>query len=91
MSVDLGDINQDGRGDVYVANMFSKAGTRIMNGVGEIDRSTRQLMQKFVRGNTLFLSQPDGGYVDSALAQRRLSASVRWRPARAGCSARARA
>ncbi len=66
MSVDLGDVNQDGRVDVYVANMFSKAGTRIMNGAGEMDSTTRQLMTKFVRGNTLFMSQPDGGYTDLA-------------------------
>ena len=66
MSVDLGDVNQDGKVDVYVANMFSKAGTRIMNGAGEMDSTTRQLMTKFVRGNTLFMSQPDGGYSDLA-------------------------
>ena len=68
MSVDLGDMNQDGRLDVYVANMFSKAGTRIMNGVHDIDPRTRELMVKFVRGNTLFMSQADGGFVDSAEA-----------------------
>ena len=66
MSVDLGDMNQDGRLDVYVANMFSKAGTRIMNGAHDIDPLTRELMVKFVRGNTLFMSQADGGYLDSA-------------------------
>lgn len=66
MSVDLGDMNQDGRLDVYVANMFSKAGTRIMNGVSGIDPGMRDLLVKFVRGNTLFMSQADGGYLDQA-------------------------
>ena len=66
MSVDLGDVNRDGRLDVYVANMFSKAGTRIMNGAGEMDSSTRALVEKHVRGNTLFVAQPDGGFTDEA-------------------------
>ncbi len=66
MSVDLGDVDNDGRVDVYVANMFSKAGTRIANGSTQIKPETHELIAKFVRGNTLFMAQPDGGYVDRA-------------------------
>ncbi len=68
MSADLGDVDNDDRVDLYVANMFSKAGTRIANGVGaRVPEATRDLVSKFVRGNTLFLGQPDGGYADHAV------------------------
>jgi hypothetical protein len=68
MSVDLGDVDNDDRVDIYIANMFSKAGTRIANGVeGEVTAGTHALVSKFVRGNTLFLGQPDGGYADHAV------------------------
>ncbi len=68
MSVDLGDLDNDDRVDIYIANMFSKAGTRIASGVtGTIKDDTHALVSKFVRGNTLFLAQPDGGYVDHAI------------------------
>jgi hypothetical protein len=65
MSVDLGDVDGDGRVDLYVSNMFSKAGTRIMAHAG-VDAQTRELVSKHVSGNTLFLAQADGGWVDHA-------------------------
>lgn len=63
MSADLGDLDGDGRLDLHVANMFSKAGTRVLAGA-----STRpelmERMKKFARGNTTYLAQSDGGYLE---------------------------
>ncbi|MBK7864249.1 MAG: VCBS repeat-containing protein [Archangiaceae bacterium] len=67
MGVELGDLDGDHRLDVYVTNMFSKAGTRVLAGVPagtvELER-----LKKFARGNTLYLAQADGGYRESAEA-----------------------
>jgi hypothetical protein len=65
MSVDLGDLDGDGTLDVYIANMFSKAGTRVLAGVPEGTRD-RALLLKFARGNTLYLGDGDGGYAERA-------------------------
>jgi FG-GAP-like repeat len=68
MSVDFGDIDNDGQVDLYVANMFSKAGTRIANTTERLAPEKREQIAKFARGNTLFVAQRDGGYVDQAQA-----------------------
>jgi hypothetical protein len=67
MSVDLGDADGDGALDVYIANMFSKAGTRVLAAVPKGVRSL-DLMQKFARGNTLYVNDGDGGYTERAAA-----------------------
>ncbi len=61
MSADLGDVDRDGTLDLYVSNMFSKAGTRIMAHAA-VDPATRALVGKHVRGNSMFLAQADGGF-----------------------------
>ncbi len=68
MSAEVGDLDGDGRLDVYVANMFSKAGTRVVAGASRAKGAVRQRLEKFARGNTLYLAQPDGGFVESAQA-----------------------
>ncbi|MBS1153870.1 MAG: yrrB 1 [Myxococcaceae bacterium] len=67
MSVDVGDLDNDGRMDLYVANMFSKAGTRVLAGASTKPEVMARL-QKFARGNTLYFSESDGGYVEAAQA-----------------------
>lgn len=66
MSADVGDIDADGRLDLYVANMFSKAGTRVIAG-SKVKGKPRQEIEKFVQGNTLYLAQADGGFVERGL------------------------
>lgn len=67
MSVDIGDLDGDGRLDLYVANMFSKAGTRVLAGTAP-GLANKPLLDKFASGNTLYLAQPDGGFRESAEA-----------------------
>lgn len=63
MSVDVADLDADGRLDLYVANMFSKAGTRVVGNTGASPRR-KAVLEKFARGNTLYLAQPDGGFAE---------------------------
>ena len=65
MSAEIADLDGDGRLDVYTANMFSKAGTRVVSG-SRAKGSKQDRLEKFARGNTLYLQQPDGGFREAA-------------------------
>lgn len=67
MSADVGDVDRDGRLDIYVANMFSKAGTRVIAG-SKVKGKRRAVLEKFAQGNTLYLAQADGGFVEQGKA-----------------------
>ena len=57
MSVTWGDYNHDGWMDLYVSNMFSAAGNRVAfqrRFHGQSDPTTRSLLQRHARGNSLF-------------------------------------
>jgi hypothetical protein len=66
MSVDVGDVDGDGRLDLYVANMFSKAGTRVI-AASPLKGKPRDEIEKFARGNTLYFAQADGGFAERGL------------------------
>lgn len=53
MGATWGDVDGDAREDLYVSNMFSKAGTRITARFDEIDERA----SKMARGNTLFRNE----------------------------------
>ncbi|MFT5497636.1 MAG: hypothetical protein ACI9TH_003043, partial [Kiritimatiellia bacterium] len=61
MSASLGDVNNDGRPDLYVSNMFSGAGQRVTRmaafqpGSGS---TTRARFQRMAKGNSLLVWQP---------------------------------
>lgn len=67
MSADVADFDGDGRPDLYVSNMFSKAGTRVIAGAKGLSPKVLSAVQKFAHGNTLYLSR-DGGFVEQAEA-----------------------
>ncbi|MGJ8655729.1 MAG: FG-GAP repeat domain-containing protein [Akkermansiaceae bacterium] len=81
MSVSWGDLNRDGHTDLYVSNMFSSAGNRItfqkqfQNGNAG-DALTG--FQRFARGNSLFLSTPDGGFKDVSMEYGATMARWAW-------------
>lgn len=56
MGATWGDIDGDRREDLYVSNMYSKAGNRITARFGDIDERA----PKMARGNTLFRNTADG-------------------------------
>ena len=60
MGVSWGDYDGDGRQDLYVSNMFSKAGERITAGIEGLDAR----FAKMARGNTLFRNLGDGRFED---------------------------
>ncbi|HSP77203.1 MAG TPA: VCBS repeat-containing protein, partial [Myxococcaceae bacterium] len=68
MSVDVGDVDGDGRLDVYVANMFSKAGTRVVS-AARVDPELKARLEKFAAGNTLYLAREGGSFEEVARAR----------------------
>ncbi len=71
MSVSWADYDRDGRMDVYVSNMFSAAGSRIValpQFKPEIPGDLRQRYQRFARGNTLLRNLGEEGFTDASIA-----------------------
>lgn len=56
MGVSFGDYDNDGKSDLYVTNMYSKAGNRIAGGLGDIVDGE---FLKMAGGNTLFRNEGD--------------------------------
>jgi hypothetical protein len=63
MGVTAGDIDNDGNIDLYVANMYSKAGNRVINNVAPGTYSTQIMstMRSFVTGSELWHNRGVGG------------------------------
>ena len=71
MSVSWGDYDRDGRMDLYVSNMFSAAGSRIValpQFKPKISGDLRQRYQHFARGNTLLRNLGEEGFGDTSVA-----------------------
>jgi hypothetical protein len=67
MSVAWGDVNRDGRMDLYISNMFSAAGNRVTyqrQFKEGSDGKHLEQMRYLARGNSLFLNQGNGRFVD---------------------------
>jgi len=61
MGTSLGDLSGDGLVDVYVSNMSSTAGNRILGRLGDdLNDETMALLKKLAAGNSIFLRQREG-------------------------------
>ncbi len=69
MSAAWGDFDNDGRADVFVSNIWSAAGQRIMRLPDFQPGSpllTREWIRRFARGNSLFRNRGDGTFEEPA-------------------------
>jgi hypothetical protein len=63
MGVSWGDLDADGRLDLYVSNMSSTAGNRILGRLdNSLDKETHALLTKLAAGNSIFIAREDGGF-----------------------------
>jgi hypothetical protein len=66
MSADWGDFDNDGRLDLYVANMYSKTGNQVLPLYPEIDETLRRKFLRSVQGNALFRGLGGGAFEERA-------------------------
>lgn len=64
MGLSIDDIDNDGFGDPYMGNMYSKAGERVMGNIrpGLYPPKVEMLMRDFVTGNDLYRNEGDATY-----------------------------
>ena len=68
MGVSVGDYDNDGYLDLYVTNMSSTAGNRIVSRLFPEARSEDNVLRKLAAGNSLFKGRPDG-FFDNVTAE----------------------
>lgn len=78
MGLAAGDLNNDGRIDLYCANMYSKAGTRVIGNLkpGAYPLAVMTKLRRFVAGSELHLNQGDH-YFTQVAADKQINA-VGW-------------
>lgn len=79
MGVTFGDLNQDGLLDLYVSNMSSTAGNRILGRLqDDLDPELHATLKKLAAGNTIFLSGPTARFEQLASDAGGVNASWAW-------------
>ncbi len=78
MGLALGDIDNDGQIDMYVSNMYSKAGNRVMDNLPSDSYETETLrkLRRMVAGSELHLNE--GGFHFQSIADAAGIANVGW-------------
>jgi hypothetical protein len=78
MGLAAGDVNNDGHIDIYCANMYSKAGTRVIGNLkpGAFPDAVLEKMRRFVAGSQLHLNK--GGLKFDQVGPSMQVASVGW-------------
>ncbi len=78
MGLAAGDVDNDGRIDLYCANMYSKAGTRVIGNLapGAYPPAVLEKMRRFVAGSQLHLNK--GGLKFEQAGTRMQVAAVGW-------------
>lgn len=82
MGVAWGDLDADGRLDLYVSNMSSTAGNRILARLDEeVEPDLFAMLKKLAAGNSIFLQQADGSWRKLPRELGGVGASWAWAPA----------
>jgi hypothetical protein len=78
MGVAAGDVDNDGNIDLYCANMYSKAGSRIIGNLpsGAYDRELTARLRRFVAGSQLHLNK--GGFHFDQVGEKMQVHAVGW-------------
>jgi hypothetical protein len=78
MGIAVGDINNDGNIDIYCANMYSKAGSRVIGNLAPDSYSpaVQEKMRRFVAGSQLHLNK--GGMKFEQVGKKMQVAAVGW-------------
>jgi len=75
-----GDFNSDGRLDLYIANMSSTAGNRILGRMQNKDADAVQGLLKMAGGNSIFVQSEDGSFARQDKQLGGVGASWAWCP-----------
>lgn len=78
MGVSFGDYNNDGVLDLYVTNMSSTAGNRILQRLIPNSEPDDHVLRKLAAGNSLFRGNPDGTFTDVTRQAGPFSAGWAW-------------
>lgn len=82
MGVDVGDVNNDGLIDLYIAGMYSKAGSRV---IGNLDpkafpQSVMDRLHSLIDGSELYLNQDGQSFAAAGYANRVHDVGWSWGP-----------